>query len=160
MSSVQELDPSMSISVEQAVARHAQATAEFDVHEKRRGGLQVANSLAYGLNNLRKSLFTRIHDDVERYFGMDSSVTPVSERKVETKVKIEIELYQIAVSAAEVRSRGYLSTDDDWYLSWLERLRLGSAASEAKVQSRLANYLNATARSSTASIASTASSSR
>ena len=85
----------------------------------------VTQSLATGMTVLRNTMFTRVHDDVQRAFGMDSMLAPVSEEKSQRHAEIEIELFQIAQSVDEVKRSGYAAIDDDWYLNWLARLRLG-----------------------------------
>ena len=118
----------------------AEAGAEFDRHEKRRDGARVAGSLAEGLNLLRDLLYARLHFDVERAIGRDSMLMPVSEIKAEKSAKLEIELYQVAVSADAAGQLGYLGTEDGWFSDWLARFRLGDVQAEAHAAERLAGY--------------------
>lgn len=129
---------------EDFVKRHGEAIEEFNRHENRDDGRQVASSLAGGLNVLRDSLYVRAHEDVERIVGRDSMLMPTSETRSERLTKIEIELYQIAESAAAVRDFRYISTDHQWYLHWLTRLRLGESQADAAVFGRLGDYLSKT----------------
>lgn len=128
------------MTTEDRVQRRAEAAAEFDAHERRTDGVRVAENLAGGLNTLRDALFVRIQADVEQRFGMDSMLSPMSLIKSERMTKAEIDLYQIVESAATVRSRHLVSTDDDWYLGWLGRLRLGESQSIPAVVERIALY--------------------
>lgn len=129
---------------EESARRPAEAAADFNRHENRDDGMQVAGSLAAGLIILRDSLYERVHHDVEIVVGKDSMLMPLSEKKAEQLAKLEIDLYQISVSAATAREFGYISTDDDWFLRWLTGLRLGEAQADAAPTERLARYWSAT----------------
>lgn len=131
------------MTLQECVSRRADAAAEFDDHEQGETGVRVANSLSFGFSALRTALFTRIHDDVVRYYGNDSMLSPVSLKglqKMEANSKVEIEIYQVAVSCEEIRDRGYVR-DHAWYREWLSRLRLGELAQHEPVRQRLAHYL-------------------
>ena len=129
---------------EQSEKTQAEAAEEFNRHEHRDDAVRVTSSLASGLTVLRDSLYWRVHRDVEKIVGRDSMLMPVSEKKAERLTKTEIELYQIAESAAAVREFGYVRPDDEWYLQWLTRLRLGTPRTEVKVVERLAQYSSGT----------------
>ncbi len=128
----------------ESVERHASAVKEFNKHEHRSDGAAVAGSLASGLDRLRESSYLRIHRDVERVVGVDSMWMPLSEVRTERQTKLEIDLYQIAESAATVRDGGYVAAQDDWYLRWLSRLRLGNAHADVANATRLADYAGKT----------------
>lgn len=122
--------------------RREAAAVEFDAQQSGGRGSHVTNSLSYGFSLLRSELFKRIHEDVERHCGVDSMLAPVSIdslRKMEANTKVEIEIFQIAVSAEEVGEQGYVS-DATWYRDWLARLRLGDVADRPAVTSRLKSY--------------------
>jgi len=127
---------------EESVERHAAACEAFNRHEHRNDGTTVAGSLVGGFNVLRDSLYLRVHRDVEKIIGADSMWMPISEIKSERKTKTEIDLYQIAESHATVRSRHCVSTEDDWYLGWLVRLRLPEAETHPENLQRLNDYLS------------------
>src|SRR5262245_51509167 len=116
-------------SVEQRVQRRAEAAAVFDAHENRSDGQKIVAGMDDGFSVLRDLFFTRIHADVEKAFGMDSMLAPVSQLKSEAKTKTEIEIYLAVEAAAEARAARYVSTDDDWCLEWLGRLRMGDGLS-------------------------------
>ena len=59
--------------------RRDRFAAEFDAHERRHDGRRLVDSLCYGLTELRGLFFTRVHADVERNFGRDSMVMPMSQ---------------------------------------------------------------------------------
>jgi len=117
-----------------------QAVAEFNQHERRDDGLRVATSLCGGLGVLRDSLSIRMHEDVERAIGRDSMLVPISELKARRLTKVEIELYQIAESAAAAREFGYVGSVD-WYAAWLARLRHSEPQPDPTPLKRLADYL-------------------
>lgn len=129
---------------EDIVKRREAAAEEFNRSEGRTDGPQLVGSLNGGLTILRDSLYARIRDDVQRRHGMDSMLVPMSPEKMERTTKIEIELYQIAVSTVTTKDRRYVKTADNWYLEWASRFRLGRYKSESRVAKRLADYLTMT----------------
>lgn len=128
----------------ESVERHASAVREFNEHEHRIDGATVAGSLCSGLDRLRDSFYLRIHRDVERALGVDSMWMPLSEVRAERQTTLEIDLYQIAESAATVQNCDYVSARDEWYLSWLSRLRLGDAHADVGNAARLSDYADKT----------------
>jgi hypothetical protein len=126
--------------------RHASAVKEFNEHERRSDGTTVAGSLASGLDRLRESFYLRVHHDVERALGVDSMWMPLSELRAERQTKREIDIYQIAESAATVRDCHYLADPGEWYLPWLCRFRLGDAHTDVGNAARLADYAGKTLR--------------
>jgi hypothetical protein len=123
-------------------ARLAVAAEEFNLHEHRDTGSRVATNLADGFNTLRDAFFTRVYDDVEMVIGTDSMLMPISRVKSEIAAKTEIDIYQVAESVATAREKHFVTTEDDWYLSWLAQLRLGDGADSPGVNQRLAYYLS------------------
>lgn len=117
------------------------AIAEFAEKEQRSDAKVVVSSLETGLTNLRKLLFERVHDDVERRFGMDSMLMPASEKRMRVKTHVEIEIYQVAIAAIHAQQCAYISQPKPWFLNWLTSLRLGEAKDSSQVQSRLSQYL-------------------
>jgi len=122
----------------------AEAVEDFDRHEKRTDGARVVSSLVGGLIVLRESLYLRVHQDVERVLGKDSMLIPLSETKSQHRTRDAIETYQVAESAVAVGDFGYVSTKDDWYLSWLARLRLGERKADAETIQQLRRYVSKT----------------
>jgi hypothetical protein len=131
------------MAAEDSVQRRQQAIEEFNQHLRRGDGARVAGNLAGGLTLLRDLLYVRVHDDVELRVGMDSMLSPVSVEKTAKVAKLEIDLYQDAVSAIAVGQQGYAG-GDDWYLKWLTRFRLGRLSEDPRVAKRLSRYLAAT----------------
>ena len=89
---------------------------------------QIVDSLSIGVTHLRDLFVRRLHDDVERFFGVDSMIAPISEdneHKRTKSAKIEIEIYSAIVVNDEASRGNYLDSLDDWFLDWLFRLRLG-----------------------------------
>jgi hypothetical protein len=124
---------------QEIVDRCSVAAQEFDGHERRGDGLQIITSISGGLTLIRDTFFNRIHGDVEVRVGKDSLFFPISEEKAERTTKLEIEVFQVAVSAAAASSRGYV-TDGAWYRDWLARLRLGSIDPDSRAARRIAFY--------------------
>jgi hypothetical protein len=125
---------------EEFVKRRADAADEFNQHEGRSDGVEIAGSLAGGLTILRDALYKRLHEDVQSQMGTDSILAPISEEKSERLAKIEIELYQIAVSAVAAQAGEYVDGPGDWYWQWLTRLRLGPVQPESKIAKRIEDY--------------------
>lgn len=123
------------------VQQRAAAASEFDRHEKRHDGARVVNGLADGLTILRGSLFVRLHGEVEKMYGMDSMLVPISEMKTKQRADRETDLYQVAECTAAARRGGYLSGADEWFPTWLAQLRLGSAAGDEEL-ARIREYLS------------------
>jgi len=138
-------ESSRATELDEFVQRRVEAADEFNRHENRRDGGQVASSLADGLTVVRDLLYRRVHSDVQRAVGMDSMLAPISEEKSEKQAKAEIELYQIAVSAATIQNFDYIKPNGEWYLQWLARFRLGRVQAEGKVRQRLGHYLSKSA---------------
>lgn len=133
------------LSQEERVQRRAAAAASLNLHEHRNDGEQIVNSLEAGLHELRDALYTRIHADVEQEFGMDSMLSPLSLVKSEARTKAEINIYQIAESAAEARASNYASGADDWFVRWLATLCLGEQSELPAVVQRLSQYVGKSA---------------
>jgi hypothetical protein len=127
------------MNAQEIVDRCSTAAVEFDRHERRDGGLRVIANLCGGLTRIRDSFFDRVHCDVEMRVGKDSMIQPISEEKTERTTKLEIEVYQVVVSAGTAESRGYVS-DGAWFRDWLARLRLGSIEADSRAARRLAYY--------------------
>jgi hypothetical protein len=119
--------------------RRAEATATLHGHLRRGNTAQVVEQLDSGLRVLRDSCFRRIHQDVQREFGLDSMLAPLASLQSEDKARSEIEVYQIVESALTADRQGYID-DVRWYLDWLLHLRLGSAASWPRVTQRVEQY--------------------
>jgi hypothetical protein len=132
------------MNVQEMTSRCSVSADEFDRHEHRSNGLQVIESICGGLNLLRDAFYSRVHSDVERRMGMDSMIFPISEEKSERTTKLEIEFYQVVVSAAAAEAKGYV-VDAGWYRDWLARLRLGEFDDTSRPARRIAYYVSKTA---------------
>jgi hypothetical protein len=121
------------------------ATDQFNQAEGRGDGLQVATALERGLDTLRRSLYLRLHEDVERLTGKDSMMMPVSEIKAQAVTFREIECYLVAESAVAATSAKYVRGSIAWYARWLAELRMGEAA--AGCQQRIEDYVRRSAAS-------------
>jgi hypothetical protein len=90
----------------------------------------VVESLSSGLAQLRDLLTSRLHADVERQFGVDSLVAPLSELqefKQMLRAGVEIDAFAAVVAADEVTQRGYVNCAPEWFLDWALRLRFGDS---------------------------------
>ena len=106
--------------------RHQQAQAEI----QQQLGLNsddIVASLSNGLRTLRELLLTRLHNDVEAAFGVDSLLAPVTSEEAQREIHLaaeEIEVYSLVVVLAEVAHSNYANGQTDWFRDWLLRLRL------------------------------------
>ncbi len=129
---------------QEPATKYTDAAKDFNDRAKRADGARVANGLDAGLTVLRDSLFTRVHYDLDKMLGTDSLLMPVSVKKTETASKMETEWYLIAESKAAACTLGCLGPDNDWYLAWLARLRLGESELGGKALERVNDYLSKT----------------
>jgi hypothetical protein len=125
---------------EPSLQRSSKAVEEFDRLEDRQDGSRVVRSLTDGLNVLRDVTFRRVHEDVQREYGLDSMLIPISPEKSEQQTKKEIELFQVVEATVAARDHEYLRRDQEWFTDWLSRLRLGDEAGSKECQSRLSSY--------------------
>ncbi len=119
--------------------RFDELAAEFNAQVPGDRGLRVATSLTAGLNFLRGQMFTRVHNDVERRFGCDSMLAPLSQSGSEAHVKSEIEVFQVAQGFACLREHQLLS-GGAWFGDWLAKLRLAEGWDGSQVRRRLSLY--------------------
>jgi len=86
----------------------------------------IAGSLSKGLRALRELLLTRLHNDVEAAFGVDSLLAPATSGEAQREIQLsasEIEIYSLVVVLAEVLHSGYANRQLDWFRDWMLRLR-------------------------------------
>src|SRR4051812_21310344 len=99
--------------LEDRAQRRSAAIAEFEQQGHRQDGQRIVTSLEAGLHTLRDLFYVRIQADVEKEYGMDSMLSPVSLVKSEMRTKVEVDIFQIAESAAEARARQFVPGNDD-----------------------------------------------
>jgi hypothetical protein len=133
------------MNLQEQLPRRAEAVSEFDRHEHRTDGTQVVRSLADGLSLLRNAFFERVHGDVEKVFGTDSSILDAAALKNEANADAEIEIYLTVESALYAVGNHYVSTEDAWFREWLGRLRLGESLASPAVAQRLTYYFERSA---------------
>lgn len=121
--------------------RIAESAAALDAQLPGGRGSQVTQQLATGLGGLADAMFTRIHADVEREFGVDSMLMPLSELKSEQMARREIGAYQTVESAMHAAERAYVQGDPSWYAHWLANLLLAPGHETPDVTQALATYL-------------------
>jgi len=131
----------MAISAEVRDQRRREAAAAFNEHEQRQDGPRLVSDLADSARLLCDALFARIHVDVQQNFGVDSMLMPASLLRAEAQTRREIDLYQIAESAAWVGERGYLGSSQ-WYVEWLLHLRLADEGTSPEVLQSMSRYLS------------------
>jgi hypothetical protein len=127
------------MNAQEIVDRCSAAAEDFNHHEQRSDGVRVIENLCGSLTRIRDSFFDRVHCDVEMQVGKDSMIQPISEEKTERTTKLEIEVYQVVVSAGAAASHTYVS-DGAWFRDWLARLRLGSFEADSRAARRLTFY--------------------
>jgi len=103
--------------------------AELATHCLNLRPAEVVDSLLTGLTQLRDLLTVRLHEDVERQFGVDSMIAPMSlsqECKQIRQASVEIDVYAAVVVHEEVTRGGYVDCPGEWFLDWINQLRFGS----------------------------------
>jgi hypothetical protein len=130
----------MSLLAEERCRRRTAATESLAAISHRRDAAQVVTRLDDGLTLLRNLLYTRLQADVERDFGRDSMLMPLSHAVTEHTVKGEIE----AFSAAEVLEELAIVSDlprPAENRTWLFELRLAGRQDRAALETRADQYL-------------------
>ena len=122
-------------------ARRDAAARQLNERENRSDGNQVVDSLDRGLTVLADLLYSRLHKDVEDVEGLDSMLTPISPSTTQSRGLREINLYQIAESAAFARMSSYTRDDGAWYVQRLSRLRFGEPPPQTDEIARIEDYL-------------------
>jgi hypothetical protein len=121
-------------------ARHDAAARQLSEHENRSDGDQVVDSLDRGLTVLADLLYSRLHKDVEEAEGLDSMLAPISPGTTQSRGLREINLYQVAESAAFARLSSYTRGDGSWYVQWLSGLRFAEPPQPDEI-ARIEDYL-------------------
>ncbi len=122
-------------------SRREAAARQWNEHANRGDGNELVESLDRGLTVLADLLYSRLHKDVEDSEGLDSMLTPISPTKTQSRGLREINLYQVAESAALARSANYVRDDGAWYVQWLSRLRLADPPPQGDEKARIEGYL-------------------
>ena len=89
---------------------------------------EVVDSLRSGLTQVRELLTSRLHADVERQFGIDSMVAPMSlshEARQLQHASIEADAYAAVIVDDEVVRGGYVERPEEWFRDWVFQLSLG-----------------------------------
>ena len=118
----------------------AKAAIEFDRHEKRTDGTQVADRLTKSLTALRESLLRRIIS-ADQPIPLDSMLLPVSKLKAQQHAAEEVEALMIAESVVAVRTYRLCREPEEWFADWLTAMRLDSWNPLGDVPERVAGYL-------------------
>ncbi len=121
--------------------RHQQAQTEIQ-QQLALNSNDIVASLSNGLLTLRELLLTRLHNDVEAAFGVDSLLAPVTSEEAQREIHLateEIEIYSLVVVLAEVAHSNYANGQTDWFRDWLLRLRFAPEF-QAAVRRRMEFY--------------------
>ncbi len=118
------------MSTTQQTDRRSHAATELQEYYPDLSSQQIVDSLTAGLTHLRNLLIVRTRDEVEQKFGRDSMIgASLSEMKKQDQLaKVEIEAYACIMIDDEVSRSGYINDNDEWFLDWLFRLRLGESS--------------------------------
>jgi len=118
----------------------AKAAAEFDQHEGRSDGTEIADRLAKNLTALRESLLRRVLTP-DKSIPLDSMLLPVSKLKAQQHASEEVEAFMIAESSDAVRLFKLVKKAGPWYVNWLTAMRFDSWNPLGDVPERIAGYL-------------------
>ncbi len=116
------------------------AATDFDRHEGRSDGAEIAVRLAKNLTALRESLFRCVLTP-DKSLSLDSMLLPASKLKAQQQAAEEVEAFMIAESAEAVRLLELVKTDETWYVDWLTALRLDAWNPLGNVPERIGSYL-------------------
>lgn len=107
------------------------AAADLAPRLTRLHAADVVDGLAGGLALLSGLLEQRLHVDLERQFGVDSMVAPMTLSQAGRQLQraaTEIDAYSAVVVEEEVGRGLYVADSGAWVLDWALQLRLGDAA--------------------------------
>lgn len=131
----------MATTLEERTRRRAEAAESLTSQTGCQNGAQTVARLDDGLTLLRNLLYTRLYNDVQRSFGQDSVLMPLSQDRTEQKTKGEIELFVMSEVLDEVGDGSFCDVPPDWLREWLMDLRLGGKQDQQKVAKRIDSYL-------------------
>jgi hypothetical protein len=110
--------------------RPERAASVLAAHGSKRRSVDVVDGLVAGLTTLRDLLVSRLHVDVERQFGVDSMVAPLSlshEARQLIRASDETDAFAAAVVEDEVTRGGYVEQPAEWFFEWIFGLLLGES---------------------------------
>jgi hypothetical protein len=129
--------------MEQQMTRGQQAASELAAHCLVYRPDEVVDRLQSGLSQIRDLLLARLHLDVERQFGVDSMIAPVSlshELAQMQNAGIVIDAFDAVLAGDEIAARGYVDNPEGWLSDWLLALRFGNRGPEFR-QTHVEPYL-------------------
>lgn len=130
----------MTLLAEERCRRRAAATESLAAISRRRDAAQVVARLDDGLTLLRNRLYTRLQADMERDFGRDSMLMPLSHAVTDHQAKGEIEAFAAAEVLEELAQAGDLPRPAE-NRRWLFELRLSARQDRAALEARADHYL-------------------
>lgn len=110
--------------------RPERAASVLATHNSKLRSDDVVDRLVAGLTQLRDLLTSRLHVDVERQFGVDSMVAPLSlshEARQLTLASDETDAYAAVLVDDEVTRGGYVDRPTEWFFDWVFDLLLGNS---------------------------------
>jgi hypothetical protein len=120
--------------------RRAAALGSFSAVTPRPDAPQVIERLDDGLTLLRNQLYTRLQADVQRNFGTDSMLMPLSQLQTEHKAKGEIDAFLVAEVLDELtHSRALPQPMQNRH--WLQELRFAGRQDRAALETRADAYV-------------------
>ena len=129
----------MSVLTEERTRRRVSVAEALATQLPRQDISQVVARLDDGLSLLRNLLYTRLQADVQKIFGQDSMLMPLSQALNEHQAKGEIEAFIVAEVVDELASHILPQAGENH--QWLLDLRLAGRQDRATVESRADSYL-------------------
>ncbi|MFN0020116.1 MAG: hypothetical protein ACKVP0_17790 [Pirellulaceae bacterium] len=120
--------------------RRAAALGSFSAVNPRPDAPEVIERLDVGLSLLRNQLYTRLQSDVQRNFGTDSMLMPLSQALTEHKAKGEIDAFVVGEVLDELTHSRALSQPMQ-NRHWLQELRFAGRQDRAALETRADAYL-------------------
>ncbi len=130
----------MSVVTEERCRRRVAATEALALFSHRPDASQIVARLDDGLSLLRNLLYTRIQTDVQRSFGMDSMLMPISRSQTEYEVKGEMEAFVVAEVLDEMAREAILPFPAE-NRTWLFDFRLADRTDRDILEDRADHYL-------------------
>jgi hypothetical protein len=121
--------------MEQQLTRGQRAAAELAAHCLVYRPDEVVDRLQSGFGQIRDLLLARLHLDVERQFGVDSMIAPISLSQEVAQMQEAaraIDAFNTVLVADEAAEREYVDNAESWLLDWLLALRFGDRGAEVR----------------------------
>jgi len=130
----------MSALAEERCRRREAAVEKFSALSQRPDAPQIVARFDDGLTLLRNLLYTRLEADVERDYGRDSMLMPLSHAVTEHNVKGDIEAFMVAEVMDELAETAVLPRPGE-NRKWLLELRFAARQDRPALEARADHYL-------------------